>query len=128
MPPDCTEQPSELLRAGIDQFNRGEYFSCHETLEELWAGERSPVRDLYQGVLQIAVALYHLENGNFKGALFLFRKGSELLSHVAPACLGVDVRMLMNDAGAVQAALEEHGPGGMDHVPRGLFPRIRMLA
>jgi hypothetical protein len=128
MTPDCTQSPSEQLREGIAQFNRGEYFACHETLEELWAGERTPVRDLYQGILQIAVALHHLENGNYKGTLFLLVKGAQLLHWVAPACQGVDVQTLMNDADAVRASLEEHGPDGMERVPRSLFPRIRMLA
>ncbi len=127
MTPDCTDQPPEQLLEGIAQFNRGAYFDCHETLEELWAGSRPPVRDLYQGVLQIAVALYHLENGNYTGALFLFRKGTELLRHVAPVCMGVDVQSLMDGAGAVSASLEAHGPDGMDRVPRALFPRVRML-
>jgi predicted metal-dependent hydrolase len=127
MSPDCTDSPPELLREGIGQFNRGAYFACHETLEELWAGEQAPVRDLYQGLLQVAVALHHLENGNYKGALFLFRKGRELLRHVEPVCLGVDVRTLMGDVDAVRASLEAHGPDGMERVPRALFPRIRML-
>ena len=30
---------SELLE-GIGQFNRGEYYECHETLEEIWMHEQ----------------------------------------------------------------------------------------
>ena len=30
----------------MDEFNRGEFFACHETLETLWKQERAPVREL----------------------------------------------------------------------------------
>lgn len=124
MAPDCTAAPSEELRAGIDLFNRGAYYDCHEVLEDLWAGDRSPARDLYQGILQVAVALHHLENGNYTGALLLLRKGPQLLRQAAPVCLGVDTAALAAAADAVRAALEACGPAAMDRVPRALFPRI----
>src|SRR5918992_5322278 len=34
----CDDPPPPLLREGIAQFNRGEYFEQHETLEVLWRG------------------------------------------------------------------------------------------
>ncbi len=56
----CDEPPPPLLLKGLEQFNAGEYWECHETLETLWRDEPRPVRDLYQGVLQIGVAFHHL--------------------------------------------------------------------
>lgn len=38
------EAPPPLLLEGIAQFNRGEYFEQHETLEILWRAEARPVR------------------------------------------------------------------------------------
>ena len=35
----CLEPPPPGLLAGIEEFNRGEFFECHETLEELWMAE-----------------------------------------------------------------------------------------
>jgi predicted metal-dependent hydrolase len=32
---------------GIEQFNRREYFECHETLELIWNAEPCPIRTLY---------------------------------------------------------------------------------
>ena len=49
----CHEPPPKPLLRGIAQFNRGECFEQHETLEDLWREERRDVRRLYQGVLQI---------------------------------------------------------------------------
>jgi uncharacterized protein len=42
----CDEPPPPDLLKGIAQFNRGEYFEQHETLERLWMVERRDVRRL----------------------------------------------------------------------------------
>ena len=37
MPSDpCLELPPPALLTGIEEFNRAEFFECHETLEEIW--------------------------------------------------------------------------------------------
>ena len=59
-PRSCPDVPPAALRTGIEQFNRGEYFECHETLEALWLAEPTSLRRLYQGILQVGVALHHL--------------------------------------------------------------------
>jgi predicted metal-dependent hydrolase len=53
---------------GVDEFNRGYFFECHETLEDLWAGARGPSRDFIQGLIQVSVGLHHLTGGNRAGA------------------------------------------------------------
>lgn len=72
----CEESPPGLLLLAIRQFNVGQWYECHETLEELWIGEMGEVRDFFQGVLQIAVALHHWRNGNYGGAFSLLNGGS----------------------------------------------------
>lgn len=59
---------------GVDEFNRGYFFECHETLEDLWAGVRGPSRDFLQGLIQVSVALYHLTGGNRAGAESMLRR------------------------------------------------------
>ncbi|MEN9216513.1 MAG: DUF309 domain-containing protein [Gloeomargarita sp. HHBFW_bins_162] len=68
------ELPPEFVEA-IHQFNQGEYYACHDTLEALWMEAIEPERTLYQGLLQIAVAGYHLGNGNHRGAILLLGEG-----------------------------------------------------
>jgi len=46
------ESPPTLAVA-IDQFNRGDYFECHETLEALWLSGAEPPRRLFQGLFQV---------------------------------------------------------------------------
>ena len=54
---------------GVEQFNAGEYYACHDTLEAVWIEAPEADRKFYQGILQIAVALYHLGNQNLRGAV-----------------------------------------------------------
>ncbi|MEC0228991.1 DUF309 domain-containing protein [Paenibacillus alba] len=73
-----------------------DYFECHEVMEELWLEEgRSP---LYQGLLQIAVGLYHHANGNVSGSIKLFRAGLEKLAPYPGDSLGIDLNRLIHDS------------------------------
>jgi hypothetical protein len=74
------------LRQGVEEFNRAYFFEAHETLEDLWRETSGPLRLFYQGLIQLAVALYHLSNGNRRGALNLLSKGLDKLTPFQPAC------------------------------------------
>ncbi len=60
----------------VELFNAGEFYACHDILEALWIEATEPDKSFYQGILQIAVALYHLENLNWRGAVILLGEGS----------------------------------------------------
>ena len=85
--------PPELLK-GIDEFNRQEFFECHETLEALWQRQLDPQRQLTQGIIQIAVGYYHHLRGNQAGAIKLFTRGLERIRRFEPTHSGIDVRAL----------------------------------
>ncbi len=125
--PGCNEPPSPGLIRGIEQFNRGEYWECHETLEALWIAEPRGVRGLYQGILQIGVALHHLRNNNLPGALKVFRRGLPKLHRLPPTCQGVDVTQLIEDATAVFDEVLAHGSMQPAELPASL-PQIRLVA
>ena len=123
---DCRQAPPEELLRGIAQFNDGAWFDCHETLEELWVGEPGLVRDLYQGILQVAVGLHHWREGNYSGAVHLFRKAVQLLRHVAPVCQQVETAILIRDVERLHAGLAALEPARMAELDEGLIPRIRL--
>ena len=78
-----TASPSDLrqrLRAGVELFNRGEYFECHEVLEAAWLEACGADKTFLQGLIQVAVSFYHLRRGNFPGSSRLLRAGLEKLS------------------------------------------------
>lgn len=127
MPDWCREAPPRALLEGIAQFNRGEFFAQHETLEDLWRAERREVRRLYQGILQIGVALYHVQRRNHHGAVYMLTRGSAYLRPFAPICQSVDVADLLTQAGRVLGAVERLGRDGLDRFDWSLAPRVRQV-
>jgi predicted metal-dependent hydrolase len=124
----CTDSPPGQLLQGIREFNNQEWFECHETVEDLWIGETGEVRDFYQGLIQIAVALHHWRNGNFGGAVSQLKGGAGYLRHVAGACQWVDVAALIDDADRMRTALEELGKERMEALDPGFIPLIKTVS
>ena len=87
--------PSDPLAQGIAQFNSGEFYACHDTLEALWMEAQDPERRFYQGLLQTAVAYYHLGNGNWRGSVILLGEGISKLSDYFPSYGGWDIAMFL---------------------------------
>lgn len=123
----CKEPPPAALLRGIDQLNRGEFFDQHETLEDLWRDERRDVRRLYQGILQIGVALYHVQRLNHHGAVYMLTRGSDYLRPFAPTCQTVDVDDLLSQAAKILEAVETLGRHRLDSFDWALAPRVRLV-
>ena len=87
----------------------GEFYECHEYLEEAWMREPRRVRFLYQGILQVGVGFYHLKNGNWRGATGLIRNGTVRLKEFEPESLGIDVGRLVRESEACLRELDSLG-------------------
>jgi predicted metal-dependent hydrolase len=140
----CRQAPAAALLQGIEQFNRREYFECHETLEALWNLEREPRRrnnpsatpeaadarctDLYKGILQIGVGCYHLLRHNYRGATIKLQSGADYLEQFTPACKNVEVERLIGDARSLRSALVALGPHRFLEVDLALLPRVYLVA
>ena len=127
MPGWCDEPPPPLLLEGIAQFNRGEFFEQHETLEDLWRSEPRDVRRLYQGILQIGVALYQIRRDNHHGAVYMLTRGTAYLRPFAPRCQTVDVEDLLAQASHILTAVERLGPGALERFDWTLTPRVKLV-
>ena len=57
---------------GMKLFNSSNWYKSHDIFEEIWHETNGPERQLLQGILQVAVAQVHLENGNINGATILY--------------------------------------------------------
>lgn len=86
---DATEYDPRYL-AGILFFNRHDFFEAHEVWEDLWQDCAQDMRRFYQGLIQAAVALYHWNNGNGRGARRLFLSGRKHMSTYPEKYLGLD--------------------------------------
>jgi uncharacterized protein len=118
------EELPDLVLEGIEEFNRGEFFECHEYLEEAWMQESGRVRYLYQGILQVGVGFYHLENGNWRGATGLLRNGTIRLKEFEPVTLGVDVAKLVRESERCLQELESLGRERISEFDASQIPKV----
>jgi predicted metal-dependent hydrolase len=123
----CDEPPPPLLLEGIAQFNRGEFFEQHETLELLWRAETRNIRYLYQGILQIGVAFHHLRKQNHHGTVYMLTRGQNYLAPFAPRCQRVDVQALLDAAAAALREVNRLGADRLAEFDWSLTPQVRVV-
>jgi hypothetical protein len=109
-PEGWDDQPSPTFLQGVALFNAGEFYKQHDVFEKHWMEDARPIRDLYQGVLQIGVALHHVETGNYRGAVKMLRRGLPRLRSLPPVCQTLDVALLRVQARAIHDELIALGP------------------
>jgi uncharacterized protein len=98
------------FKEGVEQFNTGQFYACHDTLEALWIEATEPDKTFYQGILQIAVALYHLSNANGRGAMILLGEGSNRLRRYPSIFSGIDVDELLDVSAVLLKSLQQTAP------------------
>ncbi len=99
IPPEPALESDVLanFKRGIEEFNSGRYFECHDTLEDVWHGIRGPARDFLQGLIQISVGFYHIRNGNLRGAESQLAKGLGRLENYGDRFLGLNLGLLRRE-------------------------------
>jgi uncharacterized protein len=95
---------------GIEEFNRQEFYACHDTLEALWLEACDPEKTFYQGILQIAVGCYHLSNRNWNGAVMLLGEGIRRLRNYQPTYNDINVGQLVEQSASMLSFLQQAGP------------------
>jgi hypothetical protein len=83
---------SQAYLRGIELFNRGDYYECHEVLEDLWIVSCGQEKLFYQGIIMAAVAFYHYQLGRFGAARVMYHKAKERLQQVSNVFMSLDVR------------------------------------
>jgi predicted metal-dependent hydrolase len=68
------DEKRDYFQEGIDLFNAGQFFECHEAWESVWNRSEGDEKIAIQGLIQAAVAILHLERGNREGAESLYAK------------------------------------------------------
>src|SRR5213076_1683753 len=97
---------ADLLQDGIIFFNAGRYFEAHEAWEDLWRVSGGPLRLFYQGLVQAAVGLHHLSNGNLNGARAQLQKSLSKLEQYPGRFCQVDNCRLIHDLRKALDSLE----------------------
>ncbi len=100
---------NERFAEGVRLFNQRHFFEAHEIWEAEWrsvAGER---RIFYQGMIQTAAALLHLDRGNYAGALAIYLKSRPKLEGFPAVWMGIELGVLRSDLAAHFGAARRWG-------------------
>jgi uncharacterized protein len=112
--------------AGIRLFNQGRFFEAHEVWEELWKTAEGDKRIFYQGIIQAAAALVHMQRGNYKGGISVYLKSRPKLDQFPVVWMGIELGQFRSELaryfGAVHTSFSAMRGGC---VPRGTG-RIRV--
>lgn len=97
-PPLPDREAEQLFREGVGLFNGVRYWHAHEAWETLWRAADDDERDFYQGLIQIAAGLLHLQRRNGRGARNKLGEGIARLTPYSPVHRGVIVNELIGKA------------------------------
>lgn len=117
---------TELLR-GVEEFNRAEFFECHDTFEAIWVGAVGHERQFLQGLIQTAVGYYHVCNGNPSGALSQWCKGEEKLAPFFPEFQSINVGRLLSETGPWRTRAKRLLMGEAEDVRNIELPKIEII-
>jgi uncharacterized protein len=83
--------PAEYFEFFI-KFNEGDYYTCHDLLEEMWMTDKGNL--FFKGLLQMSVAIYHYSYGNVKGARLMMQAAHDYLQSYRPVHWGLDLEKI----------------------------------
>jgi hypothetical protein len=121
----CRQPLPEEVLVGLERFNRGAFFDAHESLEHAWRAEDGHVRELYHGLLLLAVAWHHVERGSYRGALHSLARAKHWLAGFPAVCQGLPVKAIRAQVDALHQDVVRRGERGLAAVDRGLHQPIR---
>lgn len=125
---DCQAALPPEAHEALRKFNAGLYYEQHDLFEALWVATETPVRELYRAILQVGVAYYQLERGNYRGALKMLQRSVQWLVLLPEVCQGVNIQKLREDSFAVRAELERLGEANFHLFDKTLIRKVEMVA
>ena len=103
-----THQPDFLH--GIALFNQGKFFDAHEVLEDVWRAAPPGEKKIWQGLVQVAVALHHYSTGNRVGMRSVLVRAMRNLAVHPHNFHGVQVPGLLQSLAGWLEAFDNHQP------------------
>ncbi len=106
-------EADRIFAAAVALFNQARYWHAHEEWERLWHAADQDDRDFYQGLIQVAAGLLHLQRRNRRGAYAKLSQGLEKLRRYEPRYRGIVVDELVVWSRRI---LDELEAGGMPYL------------
>ncbi len=124
-PADCDGPLHPMAEKGVELFNQGHYWHAHEALEAAWREETGQIRHLYRGILQVGVTYLHIQNGNYDGAMKLYKRHKRWLDPFPAQCRGIDLAQLRQDFERAMAEVRRLGPQGIQEFNLSLLKPVK---
>ena len=117
-----------VLQKSVVLFNHQLFFEVHEVLEPQWMQEQGEVKLFLQGLIQIAVAFYHLGRGNLAGTRSLLQEGLIKISPHSPTCLGIELQDFIAGLEVCREVVSGLSPDTFKQFSMDLIPRMQLIA
>jgi predicted metal-dependent hydrolase len=90
------DEEKRIFLQGLRLFNEErDYFEAHETWEDVWHISSGNRRKFYQGIIQIAVTIVHLQRENRLGAERLRESAYKRFDGLPDMFMGVNIKSLL---------------------------------
>ncbi len=86
-----------------------------------------PIGDVYRSILQVGVAYYQIQRGNYRGALKIFLRAVQWLDPRPDSCQSIHLAQFKQDVAAARAELDRLGEAGIAQFDPALFKPILFL-
>ena len=105
------------LDDALDLFNNQKWYEAHDAFEEIWNGLYGDERQIIQGILQVSVSQFHLNKGNFNGAMILLGEGLGRIKSRVSVDLGLDLYSFCKSLEVLLEKLHSKAPLSNDDAP-----------
>lgn len=127
-PARLTAEDRAAIQAGMDLYNSGEYWECHEALEEVWLEARPEDKLFLQGLIQAAAAFHkYLVQENAVGGVKLLTRALNKLSRYSDDYMGLDMRSFKQGLSACWREIIDLGQRHIGEFDPGSVPELRWL-
>ena len=88
---------ADALAEGVRLFNDGKFEESHEEFEHGWLSNEGGDSDFFKGLVQAAICLHKLEQGQLDGAQKLHSGMRRYLAPFLPEHRGMDIERLLGE-------------------------------
>ena len=112
------------LRLGADLYNAEHFWHAHEAWEAIWLDAPAPLRDFYQGLIQVAAAFVHVKRNEYPGSVRLLDAGIAKLARYGASQEGVELAPFVGGARRARETLLSLGEKRIAEFDHALFPPV----
>jgi uncharacterized protein len=106
---------------GIELFNAGKYFECHEELEEIWLKSQGVEREFFHALIQVAAALHHFQRGNLRGMESIYERARRKFDTLPPVVMMLDIQAFAQEVETFFSEVRGSKESGIQ------LPKIKLL-